>query len=108
MPHAQEHVICTYPCDGDTLDRHYSCRVQGCPCDTSGQDDWCDHEFHGRPHKPCAFKPGETAKLMKAFKDVVDKTSPLMKNKACGYYNKPGDPHNEIVMDPRTWNANIK
>jgi len=56
-PHARENVACLYPCDGDSMDRHYSCHVRGCPCDASGNDDWCDHELRGEPHKPCAFKP---------------------------------------------------
>merc|ERR1712232_485522 len=35
-PHAHELVKCFYPCDGDSMNRHYSCHVTGCPCDASG------------------------------------------------------------------------
>jgi hypothetical protein len=107
-PHANEHVKCQYPCDGDTLDRHYGCHVEGCPCAASGTDDWCDHALHGKPSRPCAFKSDETAKMMKAFRDVQDGKSPLLKNKACGYYHNPGQSHNEVIIDPRTWDAYIK
>jgi len=107
-PHAHKHVKCQFPCDGDSDGRHYACRVPGCPCDTSGQDDWCDHAFSGAEHKPCAFKGDETSKMMQAFRDVQNGNSVLLKNKACGYYHDPGQSHNEAVMDSRTWNKYIK
>jgi len=107
-PHANEHVKCQYPCDGSTIDRYDKCHVTGCPCDASGKDDWCDHELHGEKSKPCAFKRDETAKMMKAFRDVKAGTSPLLKNQACGFYHTPSQSHNEVIIDPRTWNAHIK
>ena len=119
-PHANEHVICQYPCDGDTDGRHYNCHVQGCPCHASGNGDWCTHSLHGLgPHKPCAFKPSETSKMMKAFKDVSKGSSPLLKGyvspwtkgqepSACGYYHAIGLGHNEVVIDARTWDKHIK
>jgi len=109
-PHANKHVKCQYPCDGDTEGRQafHDCHVKGCPCDAAGKDEWCDHKLTGKPHKPCAFKPDETAKMMKAFRDVQDKKSPLLNNQACGYYHIPGESHNEVVIDPRTWDAHIK
>jgi len=107
-PHANEHVKCQFPCDGNTDGRHYKCEVQGCPCHGSGEDDWCDHKLGGTKSKPCAFKGDETAKMMKEFRKVQEGTSPLLKNKACGYYHTPGQSHNEIVIDPKTWNGHIK
>jgi len=108
MPRAHKHVKCQYPCDGDTDDRHYACTVPGCPCDTGGQDDWCDHAFSGTAHKPCAFKGDQTTKMMEAFKDVQTGKSTLLQNKACGYYHVPGQSHNEAVMNSHTWNRYIK
>jgi hypothetical protein len=118
--HANEHVKCQYPCDGDTDGRHYNCHVQGCPCHASGNGEWCTHSLHGLgPHKACAFKSSETAKMMKAFKDVQKGSSPLLKgyvspwNKgqepsACGYYHAIGLGHNEVIIDARTWDKHIK
>merc|ERR1711957_970098 len=34
--------------------------------------------------------------------------SPLLKNQACGFYHTPSQSHNEVIIDPRTWNAHIK
>jgi len=108
-PSAKRDVACMYPCDGDSLDRHYSCHVQGCPCHASGSGDWCDVKLSGKLHKPCAFKNYESAKMMAAFRAVQEGKSPLLKNKACGFYHTTlGTSHNEVVFDPRTWDKYIK
>jgi len=56
--------------------------------------------------------------MLQAFKDVQELKGPLLEDKACGYHfengrsklvkNKAGESHNEVVMDPRPWDAHIK
>ena len=92
-PQAGQHVICQYPCDGDTNGRNYNCPVHGCPCEASGKEDWCDYSFRGLgPHKPCAFKTSERTKMMRAFRDVQLNKSPLQTDKAGrAQYGRPSE-----------------
>merc|ERR1712232_327069 len=115
-------VRCSFPCDGYSDHRVLGLRGCGCgnkenmkdfPCPQAGQADWCDYfgdietNFTYRAvGTPCAFKPTETAKMLKYYAEVKKDRAPEALQKSCNAWKQGADGSaawNEVVVDAAQW-----
>merc|ERR1712151_394101 len=86
----------------------------GVTCEQPGYADWCDYSgdisnFTFRAKAlPCAYKPTETAQMLKTYKLVKNNEAPPALQKSCDAWKQGADGSrawNEAVVDGAQWRA---